>query len=258
MGGVVGAPRGWILRCQTFLKVQRTRRRIRTDEAQDSSAWNTRRRIRPHLLGTAEERERRDRNCRSFLDPHRVSLQVYRRALWRTISSPPSDWRQWCMGFHSSSMNFLKFFCVLEGCGVQCSVIDLLHLGWWGSVEYCIVVRLFPVATFPSSRHFFHHWYQYSDWINVGGAYLTYSRGVSDHLGRGECHGPLSTGRGVSYFLLIGECHTVYWQGSVMPSIRKGVPYSWHSPRATLVWNSPRATNSLALVWSSGRAATSG
>ena len=78
MGGVVGAPRGWILRCQTFFKVQRTRRRIRTDGAQGSSACNTRRRIRPHLLGTAEERERRDRNCRSFLDPHRVSLQVYR------------------------------------------------------------------------------------------------------------------------------------------------------------------------------------
>ena len=36
-----------------------------------------RRRIRPHLPGTAQERERRDRNRRSFLDPYSTSLQVY-------------------------------------------------------------------------------------------------------------------------------------------------------------------------------------
>jgi len=64
---------GWILRCQAFLNVQRKWRRIRTDGAQGSSARNARRRIRPHLPGTAEERERR----RSFPDSHRASLQVY-------------------------------------------------------------------------------------------------------------------------------------------------------------------------------------
>jgi len=57
--------------------VQRTRRCICTDRAQGSSARNGRRRIRPHLPGTALEREFRDRNQRSLLDPHCATLQVY-------------------------------------------------------------------------------------------------------------------------------------------------------------------------------------
>jgi hypothetical protein len=66
----------WV-RCQAFFNVQRTRRRIRMDGVQGSSALNACRRIRPHLPGTAQERELRNRNRRSFLDPHRGTLQVY-------------------------------------------------------------------------------------------------------------------------------------------------------------------------------------
>jgi len=63
----------WV-RCQAFCNAQRTRRRIRMDRAQGSSAL---RRIRPHLPGTAQERELRNRNRCSFLDPHRATLQVH-------------------------------------------------------------------------------------------------------------------------------------------------------------------------------------
>jgi len=68
----------WV-RCQAFFNVQRTRRRIRMDEVQGSSALNARRRIRPHLPGTAQERELRNHNRRSFLDPHRATLQAVQR-----------------------------------------------------------------------------------------------------------------------------------------------------------------------------------
>jgi len=46
------------------------------DGAQGSSAINARRCIRPHLPGTPQEHELRNRNRHSFLDPHRATLQV--------------------------------------------------------------------------------------------------------------------------------------------------------------------------------------
>jgi len=65
----------WV-RCQAFFNVQRTRRWIRMDEAQGSSALNACRRTRPHLLGTSQGRELRNRTRCSFLDPHCDTLQV--------------------------------------------------------------------------------------------------------------------------------------------------------------------------------------
>jgi len=75
--------------CKAFLNVQRTRHRIRMDGAQGSSARNGRRRIHPHLPGTAQERESRNRNRRSLLDPHCATLH----SLSLTISSRRSVWR---------------------------------------------------------------------------------------------------------------------------------------------------------------------
>ena len=43
----------WV-RCQAFFNVQRTRRRIRMDGAQGSSALNACHRTRPHLPGTSQ------------------------------------------------------------------------------------------------------------------------------------------------------------------------------------------------------------
>jgi len=47
------------------------------DEAQGSSALNVCCHIWPLLPGTAQEHELRNRNSRSFLDPHCATLQVY-------------------------------------------------------------------------------------------------------------------------------------------------------------------------------------
>jgi len=47
------------------------------DGAQGSSARFGRRCVRPHLPGTALEREFCDRNQHSLLNPHRATLQVY-------------------------------------------------------------------------------------------------------------------------------------------------------------------------------------
>jgi len=62
-------------RCIFFLQSKSMRRQI-SRSARSSSAHISRRRIRQHLPGTAQE-EFRDRNQRSLLDPHRATLQVY-------------------------------------------------------------------------------------------------------------------------------------------------------------------------------------